>query len=389
MKLTAKVKLQPTDAQADSLKRTLETANEACNYISQVAWDAKTFGQFQIHKLVYQDVRSNFGLSAQLAVRCIAKVTDAYKLDRKTPPKGPPTFKPHGAVPYDDRILYWRTDDQVVSIWTLDGRQRMGYRVGEKQRQMLEHRSGESDLIYNKQKDCFYLLAVCDIPDPDAEQIDDFLGVDLGEKNIATTSDGEIQTSEAIERNRLNHQRMRNELQRKGTKSSRRKLKQLRGKQRRFQTDINHQISKRLIAEAKRTKRGIALEDLTHIRQRTRVKGKEQRAKRSNWRVPFGRAQLRVFIEYKAQMAGIPVEVVDPAYTSQRCFACGHIEAANRKSQGEFLCCSCGHTAHADVNAAKNISGLARAPSGRSLMSRMTPFAPEGRPSAPGTSSRL
>lgn len=358
MKLTAKVKLQPTDAQADSLKRTLETANEACNYISGVAWDAKTFGQFQIHKLVYADVRAKFGLSSQLTVRCIAKVTDAYKLDRKTKR----TFKPHGAVPYDDRILYWQTDNQVISIWTLDGRQRMGYLVGDKQRQMLEYRSGESDLVYNKQKNCFYLLATCEIPDPDGEQIDNFLGVDLGEKNIATTSDGEIHTSETIERNRLNHQRMRDELQAKGTKSTRRKLNKLRGRQRRFQTDINHQISKRLVADAKRTKRGIALEDLTHIRQRTRVKGKEQRAKRSNWSF----AQLRAFIEYKAKMAGIPVEVVDPAYTSQRCFECGHIEKANRKSQGEFLCCACGHTAHADVNAAKNISGLAST----SLMSR-------------------
>jgi putative transposase len=279
MKLTAKVKLQPTEAQSVSLKRTLEIANEACNYISEVAWSTQTFGPFQIHKLVYQNVRSRFGLSAQLAVRCIAKVTDAYKLDHETQR----TFKPHGAVPYDDRILSWQTSNQAVSIWTLDGRQCMGYLVGEKQRQMLEHRSGESDLIHSKQKDCFYLLTVCDIPDPDAEQIDDFLGVDLGEKNIATTSDGEIQTSEAIERNRLNHQRMRKELQAKGTKSTRRKLKKLSGKQRRFQADINHQISKRLVLEAKRTKRGIALEDLTHIAKRTRVKGKEQRAKRSNW----------------------------------------------------------------------------------------------------------
>jgi putative transposase len=384
MKLTAKVKLQPTDAQADSLMRTLETANEACNYISEVAWNAKTFGQFQIHKLVYADVRAKFGLSSQLTVRCIAKVTDAYKPRpegsrpgaRKTTSKGPPTFKPHGAVPYDDRILYWQTDNQVVSIWTLDGRQRMGYLVGDKQRQMLDYRSGESDLIYNKQKDCFYLLATCDIPDPDGAQVDDFLGVDLGEKNIATTSDGEIHTSETIERNRLNHQRMRDELQSKGTKSTRRKLNKLRGRQRRFQTDINHQISKRLVADAKRTKRGIALEDLTHIRQRTRVKGKEQRAKRSNWSF----AQLRAFIEYKAKMAGIPVAVVDPAYTSQRCFECGHIEKANRKTQGEFLCCSCGHTAHADVNAAKNISGLAST----SLMSRQYPS-----DAASGTSSPI
>jgi IS605 OrfB family transposase len=373
MRLIAKVKLQPTNAQADSLKRTLETANAACDYISQVAWNTKTFGKFQLQKLVYGEVRTHFGLSAQLTLRCIAKVTDAYKLDKKTQR----TFKLHGAVPYDDRILSWENRNQIVSIWTLDGRERMSYLVGEKQCQMLEHRQGESDLVYNKHKGCFYLLAVCDIPDPDAQQLDDYLGVDLGEKNIATTSDGEIMTNEVVETNRQRHQRMRRELQLKGTKSTRRKLKALSGKQRRFQADVNHQISKRLVATAQRTNRGIALEDLTGIHTQTRVKGKERRAQRSNWSF----AQLRTFIEYKAKMAGIPVGIVDPAYTSQRCSVCGHIEAANRKSQGEFLCCACGHTAHADVNAAKNISGLQSI----SLMSRTPSYGMV----APGTSPCL
>ena len=77
MKLTAKVKLQPTTAQADSLKRTLEKANAACNYISQVAWDTHTFGKFQVQKLVYDDVRKTYDLTAQLVIRCISKVTDA------------------------------------------------------------------------------------------------------------------------------------------------------------------------------------------------------------------------------------------------------------------------------------------------------------------------
>src|SRR5262249_45529412 len=157
-------KLQPTEAQADSLKRTLEQANAACDYISQIAWDAKTFGKFQIQKLVYGDVRERFGLSAQLALRCIAKVTDAYKLDKKVQR----TFKLYGAVPYDDRILSWETRNQVVSIWTLDGRERMSYSVGEKQRELLEHRKGEADLVYNRNRNAFYLLATCDILDPDA-----------------------------------------------------------------------------------------------------------------------------------------------------------------------------------------------------------------------------
>ena len=77
MRLTAAIQL-PTPEQADALKRTLETANTACDYISQMAWETQTFRQFPIHLLTYQAVRDMFHLAAQLAVRCIAKVADAH-----------------------------------------------------------------------------------------------------------------------------------------------------------------------------------------------------------------------------------------------------------------------------------------------------------------------
>jgi putative transposase len=101
MKLTVQLKLNPTPEQADALKRTLETVNAACDYISQLAWELKTFRQFAIHKLTYATVRERFDLAAQLTVRCIAKVADAYKVDRKVQR----SFAPHGALAYDNRIL--------------------------------------------------------------------------------------------------------------------------------------------------------------------------------------------------------------------------------------------------------------------------------------------
>ena len=106
MKLTAKVRLQPTNAQAECLKRTLETANAACNWISQQAWDTQTFGQFTIHKLVYNAVRAQFPLTAQMVVRCIAKVTDAYKPNRADRQ----LFTPLGAITYAARNLAWQRD---------------------------------------------------------------------------------------------------------------------------------------------------------------------------------------------------------------------------------------------------------------------------------------
>ncbi len=112
--------------------------------------------------------------------------------------------------------------------------------------------------------------------------------------------------------------------QRRGTKSTKRHLKKLRQQQARFQKDTNHRISKNLVARAKGTARGIALEDLSDIRERTRLR-KAQRARHSNW----GFAQLRQFISYKAALAGVLVYIINPAYTSQRCSACGHTTSAD------------------------------------------------------------
>src|SRR5689334_18052480 len=134
MKLTLQLKLQPTPEQAHALTRTLEAANAACDYISRVAWEGKTFRQFAIHRLTYQAARETFGLAAQLTVRCIAKVAHAYKLDRKTQR----SFAPHGAVAYDDRILSFALPDSLISIWTLSGRQAIPFVCGKRQRTLLE-----------------------------------------------------------------------------------------------------------------------------------------------------------------------------------------------------------------------------------------------------------
>ncbi len=347
MKLIAQVKLLPSEAQARALKGTLETANVACGRISEMAWEAGEFKQYSLHKLAYRPAREAFNLSAQVVVRCIAKVADAYKLDKKTRR----TFKSHGAIAFDDKILSWQTGNQVVSIWTVEGRTKMFYQCGERQRRLLDSRVGESDLVYRKGN--FYLLAVCEVPVPEPGDVDDVLGVDFGITQIATDSDGQSYSGEQIEAKRQWYGERRATLQKVGTRSARRKLRKMSGKQRRYQADTNHIISKRLVEKAKCTNRAVAIEDLKHIRKRTKAR-KSQRARHHNWAF----RQLRTLIEYKSAVVGVRVLHVDPRNTSRTCSACGHCEKANRKSQSEFLCKVCHHTAHADVNAALNIRAL-------------------------------
>src|SRR6266496_4055869 len=348
MKLVAQIKLNPTPEQHAALLATLAAANAACDAISAAAWQVREFRRLPLQKLVYHDIKASFHLGAQILVRCIAKVADAYKLDRKTKR----TFQPHGAVAFDDRNLTWYTDKGAVSIWTLSGRQYIPYSAGEHQRTLLASRKGESDLVYYR--GAFYLLAVCEMTEPDQQIVNGVLGVDLGITNLAIDSDGEHHSGKGIERKRRWYADLCGRLQQRGSLSAKRHLRKLAGKQRRFQKDTNHRIAKQLVAKAKDTKRAIALEDLTHIRTRTTVR-KSQRARHSNWAF----AQLRTFIGYKAQLVGIPVVLVDPRKTSQRCYACGHAERRNRKGQAEFCCVVCGHSAHADCNAALNISWAA------------------------------
>jgi putative transposase len=369
MKLTVQVQLKPTEDQHKLLKTTLERANTACNAISDFAWDKKVFSQYPLHAAMYRQCRDKFELSAQLVVRCISKVADSYKLDKNAKRY----FKEHGAIAYDNRILTYRTDKRFVSIWTLTGRETIPYVCGERQHELLKHQHGESDLVYHRGK--WYLLATCEIQEPTPAEVDTWLGIDRGVVNVATDSDGNIYTGARVEQRRKRYSSQRRDLQKRNTHSSHRRLKQMSGKQARFQKDVNHCIAKELVIRAKRTKQGLAVEKLTGIHLRTRVR-RETRAERGNWSFD----QLGQFIGYKAALYGVQYIEVDPHYTSQRCATCGHTEKANRRSQSEFLCKSCGYQAHADVNAAVNISWVA-------VNRPIVPDLPDHRQRRKGTSS--
>ena len=348
MKLTAKIKLQPTREQYDWLLQTLESANTACAYASNQAWEAQIFQQYRLHQLVYRSIRQQFALSSQMAVRAIGKVAEAYKLDTRTPR----TFAEHSAFPYDSRILTFNIAEQTVSIWTLEGRQHMGYLCGDRQRELLAGQRGQADLCYVDGQ--FYLHVACEVETPEPVEVADYLGLGLGIVNLAADSDGQAYSGQAVEERRRKHAHRRRNLQKKGTRAAKRKLRYLSGRQARFQTDTNHCLSKRIVRKAQGTGRGIALEDLKGIRDRVTVRRK-QRARHANW----GFYQLRGFIEYKAVLAGVPEVAVDPRNTSRTCPPCGCMDKANRPTQSEFSCVACGYSAPADVNAARNIRARA------------------------------
>ncbi len=105
MKLTAKIRLNPTPEQHILLLDTLKEANRVCNLLSAFAFDQRVFGQFGIHKAKYYEAKAGSQLSSQMIVRCISKVADSYKLDKKAKR----TFRPLGSIAYDSRILSFKS----------------------------------------------------------------------------------------------------------------------------------------------------------------------------------------------------------------------------------------------------------------------------------------
>jgi putative transposase len=357
MKLVANIKLRPDPEQFTALKETLENANAVCNWISEQAWERKVFQQFRLHQLIYKSVRQSFNLSAQMVVRSIGKVSDAYKSGRNAQRK----FRKHAAQPYDDRIFRIKSDTEL-SIWSVKGRLTIPYECGEHQRRLLVHRKGEVDLMLVN--GVFYVACVCDIDDPKEIKTRGVLGVDFGIVNIATDSEGNNYSGEAVEKNRRKFTHRRKNLQKKGTPAAKRKLRQISGKQSRFQKNTNHCIAKGIVQTAQRYDFAIALEDLTGIRDRIKAR-RRQRGRLHNWQF----AQLRIFISYKAILAGIPVVPVDPRNSSRECPECGHIAKSNRKNRDNFLCVACGFAGPADAVAALNLRarGLVNDPMVRPL----------------------
>ena len=298
-----------------------------------------------MHKMAYAEMRTRFGLAAQMAVRTIAKVADAFKVSLHVAP----IFRPGAAQPYDERILRFVRDGGAVSLWTLEGRMVLPVVMGEHQKRLMAFRKGEVDLCFIRGK--WYLAVTCDVPETAKFQAEDWLGIDLGIVTLAADSDGHTYSGADVECIRARLAVRRAGLQQRGTKGAKRRLRKLSGKQRRFQKHENHCISKAFVREAERTGRGLALEKLKGIRARVTARSGNQRARLGNWAF----AQLSDFLAYKAKRAGVPVRFVDPRYTSQTCHVCGLIDKRNRPNQATFKCIGCGHEAAADTNAACNI----------------------------------
>lgn len=356
MKQALKVscKLQVTEKQAAKIEETLQAFADACTWVNQEVKPTLT-NELAMQSLVYNDVRARFGLSAQMAIHAIRRVSGNRKT-AKQKNKRVKKFAPTSAT-YDVRTFSFREKDWTVSLTLIGGRERFPLAIGNYQLGLLKGQTPKTATLVKRNDGSYYINIQLESQPEVPEETDNVLGVDLGRTDIAHSSQGDSFSGQHITQIRDKYTNLRARLQHKaakGTRSTRRRcrelLKRLSGKERRFQAQVNHTISYRLIQQAKQTNQAIALEDLTGIRERTHElpRSKTERRRSNGWAF----FQLRQFLEYKAIKFGVTLVFVDPRYTSQTCHHCLHIHPVRGESyrSGKVFCCGhCGWHRDADL----------------------------------------
>lgn len=336
------------DLSAECLLPTLDQATKSFNFISKIGFESKITNRIELHHLVYNECRQRFSLPSQLIIASISKAAEALRsIKSKNKWSKCPQSKAV-SIRYDQRS-YSISKSGQLSISTIEGRKKVELKVPPFYKDYFENwRRGSADLVIRRGKVYLHVSFERDMPEEESPK-GKTLGIDRGINRLAVCSDGKFHSSRKLKEVAMRYKRLRTALQKRGTRSAKRHLCRVSGKEKRFKADINHQISKQIV-DSLEPGDIIAVEDLSGIRN---IKlRKKQREALHSWNY----YQLGQFLTYKAVTKGVKVVQVDPAYTSQMCSRCGTIDRRNRKTQSDFCCLNCDFKLNADLNASRNIA---------------------------------
>ena len=351
MKRTIALKLVLIKEQSNALLETQIEFAKSCNEAAPFAAKNRCWNRVALHHLCYYKIREKVpSLGSQMVCNSIKKVCSAYKVLKIKKSQDVPviSFQETGSVHYDKRTFSLKAN--ILSLFTLKGRMKCAFKLGEFQRAYLEQGTIKEAELIRKGKRWFFNI-VLDIPNITFKEKGEIIAIDVGENNLAATSNGTIYGGGKLRHERDKFLAKRKKLQSNGSPSAKRCLKRISGRERRHVKETNHIVSKKIIEEAVRFEANvIVLEDLTNIRKR--IMGKRRiRSRLNRWSF----YELQQFVEYKAQSKGITIVYVNPAYTSQTCSKCGSLGSRHKHL---FKCSNCGSYQHSDRNAAINLLKL-------------------------------
>lgn len=378
------------DETAQAFSNTMCKYRDACNFISQYIFEhAFELKQSKLNKALYHDLRDKFELKSQMAQSAIKTVIARYKTVKTQLFQHPfryDTGKKDGkgrgiwAQIYRDLTWLWQpinfkrpqldlqrgrdwsylSTTNQLSLNTLNGRRKVdfGCKGFDQYLDQTKWKFGSLKMLQLRGKWYIHLSATTAIPEFEAEQAVHVVGIDRGLRFLAACYDEKgksiLFSGQKILRKRRKYKKLRAELQAKGTKSAKRRLKKIGQRENRWMSDVNHRLTKTLI-DHYGSNTIYALEDLTDVRFGTEKSPKDQRYEIVSWAF----YQFEQFLTYKANLNSSAVVKVPAKYTSQRCPKCGRIHKDNRDHELHlYTCDKCGYKSNDDRLAAMNIQFL-------------------------------
>jgi len=340
---------------------TIRLYNLACNLFLRLGFVNHKRSKKALQALGYYAVRRRWPALNSSSVQCARdQAAEILKREAKRPcsererrlglPKPLPVKRPHSSARFNDNVFTPFLDSRVLSVSTVAGRRKLPLRIPAYFEKWLVPESRVASVRIGEKNGRWFLDLVMDLPDVPAREAENpvVVGMDRGITNVAVLGTGEFFHSKELRSIRGKYAYLRGRLQAAGTRSARRHLRLLSGRERRFQADRNHRIAKQVAALEFDV---LALEDLS-IRPE-KEKGRRFNRKLGGW----AHAQLEGFLRYKLEEVGKRVVLVPPEYTSKMCSRCGLL--GSRK--GSAFRCSCGFSLNADLNGARNIGHLGNA----------------------------
>lgn len=357
--LTYAVRVEVSPDQSRVFSDTCAAYLDCCNMVSKTAWEHKTLSQKALHQLAYRRLRDECHMGAQMACSSMNRVIGNYRTIKEMHGSPWATSRPEYHSPGYD--LVWNRDysilkDGRLSVNTLEGRIKVPVNWIHIPEPYRHGKFGTARLLNRNGKWLLLIPSTVELPEPDQPQ--QVVGVDMGVRFLATSYDSDGSTvfydGKEVKSKREHYKRLRASLQKRGTRSARRRLRNIGKRENRWMRDVNHQVSKALVSRQSKPTL-FALENLEGVRHATEKVRVQDRYVQVSWAFH----QLRQMIEYKAKKAGHSVIVVDPRYTSQTCPKCGTVRKANRdKRLHEYHCSNCGYRSNDDRVAAMNIQRL-------------------------------
>lgn len=356
MTVTAKIQLVVSAEHCELLNSTANAYRNACNFVSEYIFRTHNLKRLSLNKGLYYEIREEFGLGSQMTQSVLKTVIARYKTIQTNQHEW---IQPKFKIPQFD--LVWNRDYSLsqnhFSVNTLNGRLKLAYysKGMEKYFDKETYRFGTATLVFRHNRYFLHIPATFEVDECLNSDICNVVGIDRGINFVIATYDSNHKSGfvsgKAIKQKCANFKKVRQQLQQRKTKSSRKRLKKIGQRENRWMHDINHCITK-VLTEQNPKHTLFVLEDLTGIHQATEKIRLKDRYVSASWSF----YDLEQKLIYKARKHQCSVIKVNPAYTSQCCPVCGHTEKSNRNKKIHlFNCRNCGYQSNDDRIGAMNL----------------------------------